>query len=257
MRDAVQPQPERSASGRSSSFVPTTTAHAGPGMRYSWTSSLTRFASCRSWGPCRPDRLLEIDGRRPIFESVADECALRRGTALRAPREFRAAWGDRLRAGIPGDHGQRRPRRREARCAVRDLDGRDPRRSRLGRTPSRVAVPGHRLRLRTDRWGRDLAGSLGWPTGQRQYSTCRTPSSRSEIENDASLSGPRYGIDSAESVAAMGLLAETEGVLLDPVYTAKGMAGMLGQIRRGRHQPHRHRLLRAYRRAAGDIRRPG
>lgn len=45
--------------------------------------------------------------------------------------------------------------------------------------------------------------------------------------------GPGYGIDSPESVAAIELLARTEGICLDPVYTAKAMAGLLDEIRYG------------------------
>ena len=31
----------------------------------------------------------------------------------------------------------------------------------------------------------------------------------------------------------MNLLARTEGILLDPVYSGKGMAGLIGEIRKG------------------------
>lgn len=46
--------------------------------------------------------------------------------------------------------------------------------------------------------------------------------------------GPGYGVSSAESTAAMQLLARTEGVVLDPVYTAKAMAALLSWITNGR-----------------------
>jgi 1-aminocyclopropane-1-carboxylate deaminase/D-cysteine desulfhydrase-like pyridoxal-dependent ACC family enzyme len=46
--------------------------------------------------------------------------------------------------------------------------------------------------------------------------------------------GPGYGIDSPESTAALELVARTEGLLLDPVYSAKAMAGLLDWIRQGR-----------------------
>lgn len=46
--------------------------------------------------------------------------------------------------------------------------------------------------------------------------------------------GPGYGIDSPESVAAIELLARTEGLMLDPVYSAKAMAGLLDWIRQGK-----------------------
>ena len=46
--------------------------------------------------------------------------------------------------------------------------------------------------------------------------------------------GPGYGLASAESDAALSLLARTEGVVLDPVYTAKAMTALLAWISEGR-----------------------
>ena len=46
--------------------------------------------------------------------------------------------------------------------------------------------------------------------------------------------GAGYGIDTPESLAAIDLLACTEGLFLDPVYTAKAMAGLLDWIRQGK-----------------------
>lgn len=45
--------------------------------------------------------------------------------------------------------------------------------------------------------------------------------------------GPGYAIPTGEMVEAVRLLARLEGVLLDPVYTGKTMAGLIGLIRRG------------------------
>lgn len=42
-----------------------------------------------------------------------------------------------------------------------------------------------------------------------------------------------YGILNAETVRALSLVAETEGILLDPVYTGKAMAGLLDLVERG------------------------
>lgn len=42
--------------------------------------------------------------------------------------------------------------------------------------------------------------------------------------------GPRYGEPSAAGQAAIHLLASTEGLLLDPVYTGKAMAGLLDGV---------------------------
>jgi D-cysteine desulfhydrase len=46
--------------------------------------------------------------------------------------------------------------------------------------------------------------------------------------------GQGYGLDSPASVAALGLLARTEGIVLDPVYTAKAMAALLDWVRCGK-----------------------
>lgn len=45
--------------------------------------------------------------------------------------------------------------------------------------------------------------------------------------------GPGYSLPSDEMVEAVRLLARLEGVLLDPVYTGKAVAGLIGLIRRG------------------------
>lgn len=45
--------------------------------------------------------------------------------------------------------------------------------------------------------------------------------------------GEGYGIPTAASTEALALVAQTEGILLDPVYTAKAMAGLLARIRNG------------------------
>ena len=45
--------------------------------------------------------------------------------------------------------------------------------------------------------------------------------------------GPGYSIPTAEMVEAVRLLASLEGVLLDPVYTGKAMAGLIGLVREG------------------------
>ncbi len=46
--------------------------------------------------------------------------------------------------------------------------------------------------------------------------------------------GEGYGIPTPECEEAIGLLARTEGIVLDPVYTGKAMAALLGWIRAGR-----------------------
>ena len=49
--------------------------------------------------------------------------------------------------------------------------------------------------------------------------------------------GPGYSLPTPEMVEAVHLLARLEGVLLDPVYTGKAMAGLIGLVRRGHFKP--------------------
>lgn len=45
--------------------------------------------------------------------------------------------------------------------------------------------------------------------------------------------GPGYSLPTPQMIAAVRLLASKEGVLLDPVYTGKAMAGLIDLVRRG------------------------
>ena len=64
-----------------------------------------------------------------------------------------------------------------------------------------------------------------------------------EITNDDAYIGAGYGALTEESVAALRLAARTEGLLLDPTYTAKALAGLVDHIRRGRIRPHERVLF--------------
>jgi D-cysteine desulfhydrase family pyridoxal phosphate-dependent enzyme len=55
-----------------------------------------------------------------------------------------------------------------------------------------------------------------------------------EIISDDRYIGERYGVVTPEARAAIRLLARTEGLFLDPVYSAKAMAGLIDHIRSGR-----------------------
>jgi len=49
--------------------------------------------------------------------------------------------------------------------------------------------------------------------------------------------GPGYAIPTEECIAAIRLLARTEAIFLEPIYTAKAFAGMLAAIERGDYGP--------------------
>ncbi len=54
-----------------------------------------------------------------------------------------------------------------------------------------------------------------------------------DLEVDDSQVGGGYGVATAASTEALELTARHEGILLDPVYTAKAMAGLIARIRAG------------------------
>jgi D-cysteine desulfhydrase family pyridoxal phosphate-dependent enzyme len=49
--------------------------------------------------------------------------------------------------------------------------------------------------------------------------------------------GPGYGVPTAETWAAIRLFARTEGITLDPVYTGKAAAALIGAVRAGKIGP--------------------
>ncbi len=53
------------------------------------------------------------------------------------------------------------------------------------------------------------------------------------VELDDRSLGPGYGVPTSASRAATELIARTEGILVDPVYTAKGLAGLIELVRSG------------------------
>jgi L-cysteate sulfo-lyase len=61
---------------------------------------------------------------------------------------------------------------------------------------------------------------LGLPTAMRD----------DDVRIVEGYGGPAYGIPTEGTLEAIKLLARMEGILLDPVYTGKGMAGLIGDI---------------------------
>jgi D-cysteine desulfhydrase family pyridoxal phosphate-dependent enzyme len=55
-----------------------------------------------------------------------------------------------------------------------------------------------------------------------------------EILNTDEYVGDRYGVMTPECREAIKLVARTEGIILDPVYSGKAMAGLIDHIRQGR-----------------------
>ncbi|MFO1037599.1 MAG: D-cysteine desulfhydrase family protein [Geminicoccaceae bacterium] len=55
----------------------------------------------------------------------------------------------------------------------------------------------------------------------------------SDVENHDEYIGPRYGVMTDGCREALRLVAGTEGLILDPVYSGKAMAGLIDRIRKG------------------------
>ena len=61
---------------------------------------------------------------------------------------------------------------------------------------------------------------------------------RDDVIADGDYIGPGYGQPTTEMIEAISLTARHEGILLDPVYSGKGMAGLIGLIRAGWFSKH-------------------
>ncbi|MDQ3070178.1 MAG: pyridoxal-phosphate dependent enzyme [Acidobacteriota bacterium] len=57
--------------------------------------------------------------------------------------------------------------------------------------------------------------------------------SHDAVEADDTFVGGGYGVPTPSSTEALTLAARSEGLLLDPVYTAKAMAGLVARVRAG------------------------
>jgi L-cysteate sulfo-lyase len=99
---------------------------------------------------------------------------------------------------------------------------------------ARLALPGTRIvgididaepeRVRADvlTYGRAAAELLGQPFDE------------ADVEVVAGHAGPAYGVPHAATVEAIRLAARLEALVLDPVYSGKGLAGLIALIRAGR-----------------------
>jgi 1-aminocyclopropane-1-carboxylate deaminase/D-cysteine desulfhydrase-like pyridoxal-dependent ACC family enzyme len=76
---------------------------------------------------------------------------------------------------------------------------------------------------------RDLLAQMGERLGAKPASI----GADGGIQVDDRFVGEGYGVPTPGSTEALALLARREGILLDPVYTAKAMAGLIDRIRHG------------------------
>jgi 1-aminocyclopropane-1-carboxylate deaminase len=66
---------------------------------------------------------------------------------------------------------------------------------------------------------------------------------RAAVDVREGFAGPAYGVPARETVQAIRLVAELEGIVLDPVYEGKAMAGLIALIRAGALREHRRVLF--------------
>src|ERR671910_1938308 len=99
-----------------------------------------------------------------------------------------------------------------------------------------LAAAGSEARL----LGVGVSGSSRQARGQRRGLAPATrdplgsPLPFAQLEVDDRFVGEGYGVPTPEGLAAIRLLARLEGLLLDPVYTGKAMAGLVAMVREGR-----------------------
>lgn len=67
--------------------------------------------------------------------------------------------------------------------------------------------------------------------------SCRAVDDR-RVEVVAGYAGPAYGIPHAETIAAIKTAGHLEALVLDPVYSGKGLAGLIALVRDGRWSRH-------------------
>jgi 1-aminocyclopropane-1-carboxylate deaminase/D-cysteine desulfhydrase-like pyridoxal-dependent ACC family enzyme len=85
------------------------------------------------------------------------------------------------------------------------------------------------------RWGYDTPGKMA-DVANRTAALLGLPHrlGREDVDLREDFIGPAYGAVTPGGWEALRLLATTEGILLDPAYTAKAMAGLIHDAREGR-----------------------
>lgn len=179
------------------------------------------------------DRLAEVSARRAVFEAVAQEYAARGAKPY-------VVVGSSVGLGAMGYV-----------FAALELQEQF---ERAGITPDYVVVTslgvtqaGLELAVRLLGLSWRVVGMAYMPTGAAGSQTVArlmeeaadllgialTADSRGIINLDEHA-GPAYGATSKRSAEITRMVAKAEGLLLDPVYTAKGMTGLVGAIEGGR-----------------------
>ena len=92
-------------------------------------------------------------------------------------------------------------------------------------TPVGIAVEGTAAKLR--------AAGLPLANATAELIELGATLRRADYLIDDRFIGPGYGVPTPEGIEAIRLLARTEAIVLDPVYSGKAMAGLLAHVRAG------------------------
>ncbi len=90
-----------------------------------------------------------------------------------------------------------------------------------------VRLPRDRQEANVFKLAQATAEKLGYAGGVK----------REAVEANCDYVGEGYGIPTAGMAEAVTMLARLEGIFLDPVYSGKGMAGLIDLIRKGQFEP--------------------
>ena len=104
----------------------------------------------------------------------------------------------------------------------------------LNATNSRIPVLGISVRAPRERQEENV-----YQLGNRTWQLLEAHGEllRDRVQVNSDYVGEGYGLPTSGTLEALRLLARLEGILLDPVYSGKGMAGLIDLIRKGHYSP--------------------
>ena len=78
-----------------------------------------------------------------------------------------------------------------------------------------------------------FADVLGWANGAAQRLELPLTLEQEDVIQTSDYIGPGYAVAGQECVDAMRMMAELEGIILEPIYTGKALAAVIDHVRKG------------------------
>ena len=78
-----------------------------------------------------------------------------------------------------------------------------------------------------------FADVLGWANGAARHMELPLILEQGDVIQTSDYIGPGYAVAGQECIEAMRMMAELEGIILEPIYTGKALAAIIDHIRRG------------------------